>query len=143
MAERGDDDVGDDRGDDDVGETAAPHPRELLRRQRSKFHMAPKQAASSREFNPRHIDPSMVALPVSSWSALSPPLRHVEVPPGLLGLRFQMCGESGYARVNDVRSSPPLIRRVTVRDLLVAVDELSTRELGTPGKVLIPGRCNV
>ena len=105
--------------------------------------MAPKQAASSREFNPRHIDPSAVALPVSSWSTLSPPLRHVEVPPGPLGLRFQMCDESGYARVNDVRSSPPLIRRVTVRDLLVAVDELSTRELGTSDKVLIPRRCNV
>ena len=51
-----------------------------------------------------------------------------------------MCGETGHARVDDVFPSSPLIHLVAAGDLLVAVDELTTRELGTTNKVLIQQR---
>jgi hypothetical protein len=115
------------------GECAAPpSTSELLRRQRSASGMT--RAISVRNIEPRLINPDAVALS-ASLSSPSLPLRHIEVPPGPLGLRFQMCDRTGHARVDIVLSSSPLVRLITAGDLLVAVDEVATRELGASDKV--------
>ena len=74
-----------------------------------------------------------------SASALSSaPLRQVEASPGPLGLRFRMCQDSGHALVDDILPRSPLSEFVAIGDLLVAVDEVATRQLGTSDKVPLP-----
>ena len=69
-------------------------------------------------------------------SPLSPaPLRQVEASLGPLGLRFRMCQDTGHAFVDDILPTSPLIESVAIGDLLVAVDEVVTRQLGTSDKV--------
>ena len=46
-----------------------------------------------------------------------------------------MCDRTGHARVGIVHSRSPLVRLVTVGDLLVVVHEVATHELGTSDKV--------